>query len=558
MLPDEQDHWAKIHTQMLAGLAEISLHPAWDLASVLTHILDSTEAHGGALLMQDGPDKQACAEKNLPAEGQTLISTLQAAMEESNNQPVAGDWIVQPLLSSRVMVAIPLEENLRALVGYVVLLVSVHNPLIQRRGGTESWAKTLCGLLKVRQDLAQAQKRIEQMDVLYGVIRALSSTLELHDLLQDTMAVAAKVMEAEASTLMLLDPETDELVFEITHGSSEQELRQFRMPKDKGIAGWVLTENTPLIVNDPAEDARFNRSVDEKTGFHTCSILCVPMQIRGQAIGVLEVLNKKTASGFDTNDVRLLYALAGQAAIAIENARLYQSLREERDRIIQAQEDVRRELARNLHDGTVQLLAAIAMNVEHAKRLLRFAPDDLPTELDQMAELVRTATRQTRTLLFELRPIILETRGLVAALKSYVERLGEAGAGPTVEIRLDSDLPRLEPRVEKTIFAIVQEAVNNSRKHAHASEITISMVRINDELQVIVEDNGRGFDLVAVENEYAERDSLGLVNMKERAELIDGWLRIDTDVGRGTRVILQTPLPTESASASLQDEHARL
>ncbi len=550
MLPEKQDHWATIYAQMFSGIAETSLHPTWDLASILTHILDSTEAQGGALIIHDGPGKQACVEENLPAEGHTLISKLQAAMEESNNQSVAGDWTVQPLLGSRVMVAIPLKNNTRAL-GYVVLLVPVHNPLIQHRAGTDSWAKTLCGLLKMRQDLAQAQKRIEQMDVLYGVIRALSSTLELHDLLQDTMAVAARVMEAEASTLMLLDTGTDELVFEITHGSSEQELRQFRMPKDKGIAGWVLTENTPLTVNDPAEDARFNQTVDEKTGFHTSSILCVPMQIKGQAIGVLEVLNKKTASGFDSNDVRLLYALAGQAAIAVENARLYQTLREERDRIIQAQEDVRRELARNLHDGTVQLLAAIAMNVEHAKRLLRFAPNDLPTELDNMAELVRTATRQTRTLLFELRPIILETRGLVAALKSYVERLGESMAGPSVELRLDSDLPRLEPHVEKTIFAIVQEAVANSRKHARASGITIAMVRTNNELQVIVEDDGKGFDLATVENEYAERDSLGLVNMKERAELIDGWLRIDTAIGRGTRVILQTPLPMKPATSPL-------
>ncbi len=549
MLPENQDDWTTIYTQMLAGLAEISLHPGLDLSDTLTHILASTQAHGGALLVRGDQDEPVCEERNLPVEGQALVSKLQAALQSTDDQSPADGWTVQPLLSSRVLVAIPLVNNTRPL-GYVNLLVSVHNPLIQHRTETDSWAKTLCGLLSARQALAQAQKRIEQMDVLYGVIRALSSTLELHDLLQDTMAVAAKVMEAEASTLMLLDPEADELVFEITHGSSEQELRQFRMPKDKGIAGWVLTENKSLIVNEPAEDARFNQAVDEKTGFHTFSILCVPMQIKGQAIGVLEVLNKKTSSGFDANDVRLLYALAGQAAIAIENARLYQSLREERDRIIQAQEDVRRELARNLHDGTVQLLAAIAMNVEHAKRLLRFAPNDLPSELDRVTELVHTATRQTRTLLFELRPIILETRGLVAALNSYVDRLGEAMAGPSVELRLDSDLPRLEPHVEKTIFAIVQEAVNNSRKHAHASSITISMVRVNDELQVVVEDNGRGFDLAAVENEYAERDSLGLVNMKERAELIDGWLRIDTAVGRGTRIILQTPLPTEPAASS--------
>src|SRR5690606_24682778 len=129
--------------------------------------------------------------------------------------------------------------------------------------------------------------------------------------------------------------------------------------------------------------------------------LCVPLEIKGRIIGVLQVLNKRSDIGFTREDLDLMRTLASQAAIAIENARLYRDLQEERDRIIQAQENVRRELARDLHDGTTQLLSALSMNIEHAQTLLDHAPELVRPELDSMKQLADRAIRETRTLLFE-------------------------------------------------------------------------------------------------------------------------------------------------------------
>ena len=294
-----------------------------------------------------------------------------------------------------------------------------------------------------------------------------------------------------------------------------------------------------------AEDPRFSREVDTRTGFLTQSVLCVPLQIKGKTIGVLEVLNKFSGDGFDEEDLQVALTMAAQAAIAIENARLYQSLREERDRIIEAQEEVRKELARNLHDGTVQLLAAIAMGLDHVERLLKIKPDAVYAELDALRKLTRQAMRDARLLLFEIRPVILESRGLVSALQAYVDQL-RGSENFLVHLETDDFQDDLDSRAAGTIFSIVQEAVNNVKKHARARNVWIRLcVSDEEELVVTVEDDGLGFSVAQVESEYDQRGSFGLLNMKERAELIDGRLEIESSEAipnQGTTVTLHVPL----------------
>ena len=125
---------------------------------------------------------------------------------------------------------------------------------------------------------------------------------------------------------------------------------------------------------------------------------------------------------YDQDQLELMVALGNNAIIALQNAQLYQTLREERDRLISKEDEVRRQLARDLHDGPAQVLAQIAMQVDFIKKLLERAPERVPNELDELADKARRANQDVRTLLFELRPVILESAGLVAALESYVQR----------------------------------------------------------------------------------------------------------------------------------------
>lgn len=393
-------------------------------------------------------------------------------------------------------------------------------------------------------ELALTQERLSQLSLFYQVAQSMATTFDMGKVLDNTMQLATAVLNASASALMLIDKEKKELVFEYAYGERGDALRKQRTPLDEGIAGWVATHGAPMIVNDVHGDPRFSSMVDTRTGFLTQSVMCVPIQIRGRTIGVLEALNKRSESGFDSEDLSLMITTANQAAIAIENARLYQTLRDERDRVIKAQENVRHQVARNLHDGTVQFLSAISMGIDHMERLLEFKPEAARSELEALRDLTRQATQQARLALFELRPLILETQGLVPALEAYVQQLkGREEFG--IHFEPPDSLPDLTDSVSATIFAIVQEAVNNAKKHASARNVWLRLSMENSWLQVIVEDNGHGFDAEEVERNYDKQGSIGLLSMRERAELIDGHLQIESDVtppGTGTRVILRVPL----------------
>ena len=394
-------------------------------------------------------------------------------------------------------------------------------------------------------ELELAHQRLKQMQIFYKVSQALMTTFDINKLLSDTMQLAADVIDAGAASLMLVDDEHEELIFEVTHGSRSQILRQLRIPLDEGIAGWVARNGQPVIVNDARTDARFSHRVDVRTGFLTQSIAAVPLKIKGRVIGVLEVLNKYSGAGFNQADVRLMGSIAGQAAIAIENARLYQQVRQERDHVIKAQEDIRRELNRRLHDGPVQLLSAISMSLDHLERLNRLKPEAVRSEIGALRNLVHQATRDARNVLFELRPIILETHGLVAAFEQYVNQL-RSSENFTVHFKTVKHV-NYDTKVAGTIFSIVQEAINNIKRHANASNVWLSLEARNDRFIAMVRDDGVGFDVSQKDDDYGKRGSFGLLNMRERAVLIDAKLQIEslTDPpNRGTVVRLILPPPT--------------
>jgi phosphoserine phosphatase RsbU/P len=154
----------------------------------------------------------------------------------------------------------------------------------------------------------------------------LNSLLNLPELLQATMDTAAELLNAETSSLLLLDEERNELTFEVATGETGEEVRELRLPADQGIAGWVLRHAMPAVVDDVASDPRFYQGVDEQSGFQTRSILAVPLALRDRLIGVVEICNKREDARFTERDQELAIALAAQAAVAIENARLYKKL----------------------------------------------------------------------------------------------------------------------------------------------------------------------------------------------------------------------------------------
>jgi signal transduction histidine kinase/putative methionine-R-sulfoxide reductase with GAF domain len=186
-------------------------------------------------------------------------------------------------------------------------------------------------LQKLRRELEAARK---ESSALMNACALLNTTLDLQKLLEIILQQSAVLTSAEASSLALIDQKTDELCFEVVVGEKKDILKEIRLPRGTGIVGWVALKGEPLLIEDVSKDSRFYQKVDEKSQFKTTSILCVPLKTKDGTIGALEVLNKVEGEKFDSNDQSLLMALASQAAMAIENARLYKSVLEEKNKIV--------------------------------------------------------------------------------------------------------------------------------------------------------------------------------------------------------------------------------
>lgn len=178
----------------------------------------------------------------------------------------------------------------------------------------------LTGLEEELQDEVNARKQ------LINIAMQLNSTLNLQELLQVIMSSAADLLDAETSSLMLVDEETDELIIEVATGSPGSQVARRRVPAGAGIAGWTLQQREPAVIDDPDNDDRFYREVGAAIGFETRNLLAVPLLVKDRAIGVVEVINKRSERGFTPQDVELASALASLAAIAVDNASLYAQL----------------------------------------------------------------------------------------------------------------------------------------------------------------------------------------------------------------------------------------
>jgi len=183
--------------------------------------------------------------------------------------------------------------------------------------------KNLNEATALKRDLAE-ERRISHALIDSSV--RLNSMFNLPELLQTIMQTAAALLQAGAASLLLYDEVNKELTFEVAVGDTADQVKTLRMPADKGIAGWVLKNQKPVVVGEVHKDKRFSDSIDRALGLTTHSLLAVPLNSRDRVLGVIEVINKKTKTGFSERDLEVASAFASQAAVAIDNAYLYEKL----------------------------------------------------------------------------------------------------------------------------------------------------------------------------------------------------------------------------------------
>lgn len=217
-------------------------------------------------------------------------------------------------------------------------------------------------------------------------------------------------------------------------------------------------------------------------------------------------------------------------------------------KIIEAQEEERKRLARDMHDGPAQSMANILIKAEICERLIEIDGDKSKIELKNLKEIVRNTLNDIRKIIYDLRPMSLDDLGLVPTVERYVYNFIEE-TNIDVKMNVLGDMDGLETVIKIAAFRIIQESLNNIRKHSKANNVIISLEKSLSGLNVIITDDGVGFDVETISNKDIPINSgFGIISMKERAELLNGKLHINSSPGVGTRVFLSIPIEKEEDS----------
>ncbi|HVO41279.1 MAG TPA: GAF domain-containing sensor histidine kinase [Aggregatilineales bacterium] len=396
-------------------------------------------------------------------------------------------------------------------------------------------------LTTTEQEIESTRLRAERERVrgIYEMASTLSANLDYEKVLDAALDVGVlglrdmgQAVRLIGMVLMYRNDERKELIV-VTSRRLTRSDEQVTLQGLRGVLGLALKQTEPVFANDATRDPELNRFV----GFQTChSILAIPLRASFENYGVL-VYGLEQEDAFSDDHIELLSAIGIQATIALQNAVLFQKIQREKERIVEVEEDARKKLARDLHDGPTQVVSAIAMRINYIRKLIeKGQPQTVGDELQKVEEMARDTTKDIRHMLFTLRPLVLETQGLVAALKQFVDKMKETHklevilqAQPQVDTVLDT-------HAQGVLFYIVEEAVNNARKHAKAEHIYVRLYRRDNQFVTEVQDDGVGFDTAAVSSGYDKRGSLGMINMRERAELVNGRLTLESAVGQGTKI----------------------
>ncbi|MBN2005257.1 MAG: GAF domain-containing protein [Anaerolineae bacterium] len=385
--------------------------------------------------------------------------------------------------------------------------------------------------------------------LIFELASTLSATLNYERVLEAALDVsnaglrefvAGENNQEVSQTGMILLFGMDQTLYVARSRGISQKDEQLRFPAQKGILVTAVEKAEPVVTDDPASDPELSQiSVIQ----YSRQAIVVPLRAGFESYGLL-LLCSTEPDTYTPDFQDLLIAICNQAVMALQNASLYQNLMEEKERLVAVDEDARKKLARDLHDGPTQTIAAIAMRLNYIRMLIQRDPAKSLEELEQLEDLARKTTKEIRQMLFTLRPLILESQGLIAALQQLKQKINETDPLP-IHLELDKEAENLlSQEAQGAVFYITEEATTNVRKHAKAENLWIRLYRRGMNVIAEIEDDGEGFDLAATEANYASRGSLGMRNLYERAELVKGKTAIKSTKGQGTKITVTIQVDT--------------
>jgi signal transduction histidine kinase len=367
-------------------------------------------------------------------------------------------------------------------------------------------------------------------EALSDVVLAIAAERSVESILQRLVEAARELVDAEYAAVGVPDGGGGFAQF-LTAGMSDELIESLGpLPRTHGLLGAMLEAPEPYRIEDVQRDPRF-RGWWPSGHPDMRSFLGVPIVARGGIVGAFYLTEKLGAAGFSAADQELIQTFAAHAAVAIQNARLY-----ERSRELSIVEE-RNRLARELHDAVTQRLFALRLTSEAAAGLLDRDPAAARAQLERLHELTDEAIDELRAVILALRPATIESEGLAATLAGQVDLLRRA-SGREIDLEVAGQ-PVLSVAAATDVLRIAQEALQNALRHSGAEQLAVRLVAGDGRVVLSVADEGRGFN----SNAPALRSRrLGLTSMEERARAIGGTLEISSEPGEGTTVRLEVPV----------------
>lgn len=450
-------------------------------------------------------------------------------------------------------------QAIRSGVGYhsliEITLVDRHGrSLILETTGTLVDYQGRCALAWFTHDISERKAREEELrrrnrelTALNAVASAVSEVLPPDEILNRALGQILTALDLETGWVLILTEEGSARLA-ACHGLTAAP-PSLAFPDC--FCSTVLAENTPLIVEATDQRCVARQALSTASSPLTCHAT-VPIQAHGRTLGVLSVAASDTRY-FDQAEMALLAAAGQQMGVALENARLWEELRQREQvrrellgRVIRAQEEERQRVARELHDGVGQSLNALVFGLNAAATALNQGPELAPDLLARLKVSASDTVKELQEVIYDLRPSLLDDLGLTLALRWYArERLQTRG------IRVVLDVPeegqRLPSEVETALFRISQEAITNISKHAQAGEVSIRLQVEPHQVSMEISDDGAGFTPTETLTGDNDRRGWGLLGMQERAALLGGELAIESQSGCGTCLRVTLPLGGETA-----------
>ncbi|MTI70585.1 MAG: GAF domain-containing sensor histidine kinase [Firmicutes bacterium] len=450
---------------------------------------------------------------------------------------------------------------------------------------------------KLKQEIINKKKILflqSEVKEFYEIGKSLSSERDTMKLLNMIINSSMKLTNSDGGTIYLVIDKFTKAWSSIKNSNYEDKLLKFEIAKNNSMNINLETSTTPItkesifghtvitgnslkiddVYNiDKNLSYKHNKKFDMLTGYKTKSMLSIPMKDNENNVtGVIQLINKKTSYNekidyssisslkkiisYDDNDESIMNSLASQAAVILDNNILYKDMQNLLNRykeqnehlsflskkLLKSNEDERKRIAREIHDGPAQYSSNSLLRLELIKKYFEKENyDKYKIELNNLEESLRETLKETRTIIYDLKPSYLEN-GLISSIKTYLNKFIDR-TNLDVQFDVTGDDSSIEYYMTSALFRITQEALSNIDKHADAKSVNINFKISNRKIILKVLDDGKGFDISKFNNKKPSlKGGFGLEGIKERVDILKGSISIDSEINKGTEIKINIPL----------------